>query len=1038
MTDFVQPEDMTGLAYPPLDDASPAHSVNSTATSSDREAAPGLNPSQKKSFPRGALPELASDLARVAALPEFAGRETSGANVGDDLLLRKIETLSAWMGRHGAHPTRHVKSNTINVRMVLRKIGHPEVDPNKEIRAAIRALATTHGFSATPDARHNPECQIDRDLDKYEELVRTRGKGPPRFVANPTKPCRVGTSRELGCDIRDLDRTCMRRLRMIMASASEPGDIYHPTVEDPSPHRNWKRNPAVPTLLRMGLATYVDGLPADPLDADEIDLITVGTDCGVSMADILPFPDHLALIRAAKGDRPLIQQPMLVARRYTYKDLREEGREARRDEASGNADPGQASRASVSALTIFLKTKHAGGGLDAVVPLDFADRVAKALGDRPKDAGSGWMAEMRRWLEWNDALRASKPLPSSFALACRILCHEAGITAGELACGADSPQTVRNWLRGVNIPSMAQSTTVTAMAEILRVPVRTLNDLLSNEWRVKGFAEDLFELAADDGDVKKRRARRLRQTRHLPLDFTDMTPDERQALLEHNHWAIVNQDSAFARRQAEMSRDEYILKEDRWTPALRDAWDGMIPKPRKSVLRRPGEVIPSTPAIERGGRGKRKDEWRPRTIDHRERLLGSVVGYWTRERKLSEQHLAGFQSRMTDFTPEAGLGIPVELLHPVLFVLPDLMSVFCHWRARRSGAEIATFKNALQLAAEFVRPETGPVWKDPDMLKHLEAFKAWWDANPHDTPEGPITLDIAAFAEPQNWQKAVAGAYEVLREDLYRVLRGKLPKSRDPFITVDVFVSAKNPMELYMKGVRALLASTPHSVIPQHVHIRRCIQALILVQTGLRTGTLLMSVSDQEPGRPQKTASGKEPELFRTLDDDGNVAWQINIPSVRFKNFDSPYFEDERPYVFTLEDEDGLYELLDHYVRKSRIYMLRGRQSDALFVNSTGTDMNEDAMRREYHMITRLYFVRNEQTGAGAVEGAVAHGMHAVRHVIATHIVRVTGDLRLAAYAIQDTLKTAEKHYARFWPKDKVVLAAEVLKRARALGRQAT
>lgn len=421
--------------------------------------------------------------------------------------------------------------------------------------------------------------------------------------------------------------------------------------------------------------------------------------------------------------------------------------------------------------------------------------------------------------------------------------------------------------------------------------------------------------------------------------------------------------------------------------------------------------------------GKRKDEWREKTILAREGLLGSIFGYWLRPRKLSAEHVGQFQARKVDYTPEAGLGIPRDLLHPVLFALPDLMSVFCHWRARRSGGESPALVNLLHIASEFVRPETGPVWQDEEMLEHLERFKVWWDANPHATPEGPVVLDITAFQK--GWRAAVEASFRVLREDLHRVLKGKLPKSRDPFLTVDVFVEHKRPLELYMRGVRSMLASEPTSILSQHVHNRRKVQTMILVQTGLRTGTMLMTIG------------GRNPELRKVEGDDGVITWEIEIQPERFKNFDSPYFSEGRPYRTTLEDEDGLYALLDEYIGYSRTYLLRGRKSDALFVNKDGGDMDENRMRAEYHIITRQFFVRNELTGTGAVKGAVVHGMHVVRHVIATHIVKVTGDIRLAAHAIQDTPRTAERHYARFWPDDKLSLVAGILKRARAAGRLA-
>ncbi|MCP3732225.1 hypothetical protein M9978_17530 [Sphingomonas sp. MG17] len=974
---------------------------------------------KRPSYPRHATAELIRELSLVETLPHFANSTLAGPSVDPALLLRKVEVYSDWMSRHDAHPPSLGGGRWVSTNAVMGRIGHAGIKPTPEVRSAIVALGQKHGFSAI-NGRHNPECQIDRDLDQYAAVISARRKGPPRSAANTQAPCRIGCAHELGCAPIDIDGTAMKRLRMIMAEEESPGDVYYPTPDDMLPTVNQYRNPAVPQLLALGLSKYVDGLPADPLDPAKIDIAAVAYHCRVSVADITRFSEHMAQVEAARGDRPLIPHPAIAERRYTYRELVGYGRAERRADCGKNASPGQASRTSVSALKLFLATRHAGGDLSSIVPHDLEARVQRAILDRPEGAGSGWMAEMRRWIGWNAEVRASKPLPQPFATALRVLCLEAGASAVDLIKATSVTGAVRHWLAGETAPSLPMGPVLEKIDLFLGVPPGTLAGELSDEWRTRRFDASLFELDEDGGDAIKIGKRRSRHTRHLPLAFGQMSDDERRAILEDQHWSIVNQDTDFAKRQAVLSRDRYRLKKKQWPDVIKTTWEGMIPKQRTSVLRRPGEVIPP-PVVDANGKRNtmRKDKWRKKTIEHREELLSSLFGYWTRKRKLAEDYVAGFQSRKIDFTPEAGLGIEMDRLHPVLFVFPDLISVFCHWRARRSGMETRGFVNILQLAAEFVRPETGPIWKE-DMSEQLIEFKKWWDANPHDTPEGPVVLDIEPFLK--NWQVAVEAAYKVLREDLYRVINGKLPKSRDPFMTVDEFVQHKRPLEHYMKGVRCLLDSKPHVAVSRHVHNRRKLMTLILVQTGLRTGTMML------------TMSGRDPELREVEDEDGNVSWEILIKPERFKNFDSPFFAEGRPYQFTLEDEDDLYDLLREYLTYSRPYLLKGKKSDSLFVTQYGDPMDEENMRQDYHTITRLYFVKNEQTGTGAIKGAVSHGMHAVRHVIATHIMKVTGDPRLAAHAIQDMPRTAEKHYARFWPLDKLRHVVPVMKRARMAG----
>ncbi|PVM87767.1 hypothetical protein DDF67_13685 [Caulobacter endophyticus] len=49
------------------------------------------------------------------------------------------------------------------------------------------------------------------------------------------------------------------------------------------------------------------------------------------------------------------------------------------------------------------------------------------------------------------------------------------------------------------------------------------------------------------------------------------------------------------------------------------------------------------------------------------------------------------------------------------------------------------------------------------------------------------------------------------------------------------------------------------------------------------------------------------------------------------------------------------------------------------------------------------------------------------RHVLASHVLKLTGSFEMAGYAIQDTAEMVERHYARFLPQEKAAIAAAVL-----------
>jgi hypothetical protein len=71
------------------------------------------------------------------------------------------------------------------------------------------------------------------------------------------------------------------------------------------------------------------------------------------------------------------------------------------------------------------------------------------------------------------------------------------------------------------------------------------------------------------------------------------------------------------------------------------------------------------------------------------------------------------------------------------------------------------------------------------------------------------------------------------------------------------------------------------------------------------------------------------------------------------------------------------------------------------------------------------YGIFNPYTNRGAIKGLLPHGPHAVRDVLATHLLKTTGSYELASFAIQDSVKAVMKCYARFLPHEKVARAAE-------------
>lgn len=467
---------------------------------------------------------------------------------------------------------------------------------------------------------------------------------------------------------------------------------------------------------------------------------------------------------------------------------------------------------------------------------------------------------------------------------------------------------------------------------------------------------------------------------------------------------------------------------------MQEAWTEQMPKPREGIkskrpvsMRQMGEHRTDEERAAATGAGERA--WRPWTNLMGANLFGFYFGFLHRSQKEvavvptgkgREATPAGEGDATAEvkFRPEPGLGMPIDLIHPALLAVVDLTAGYFNWRKNRSAGSFApTILQTLEYVAEFLKPDTGVVWKH-DGIKHLERVQEWLETKDGAPVRKRLLFDIEAFRE--NWRAAVEEAYVLLRRDIADIKMGDMSeKVRKPFVPIHGYLKEADPMVPYMVGVRQMIASRPMGMFDQHLHRRNCILTLILVQTALRATTLLLTVS------------GTDPTLRREVAADGTVKWRIVIPAERFKNFSSPYFSKGQPYTFVLDDEDGLYAMLDEYLAKSRPYLLNGRQSDALFITYKGGDYTAQELSNTYRFMTGMFFVWNDETKTGIKE-VMPHGLHAVRHVVATSLVRTTGDLYLAAWAIQDTARTVEENYAEFLPEDKVRLAVEHLRKSRA------
>lgn len=969
---------------------------------------------------RRAKPALLTACAAIDAAPEFAA---SPDRFVEARILRKLGAYRDWLVKHDLRPA--VVNRGVHLRSILRQIGHPDAEITSTVRAemvALEDLLPSDGSAFRGD-RGDP---VDLLIDDHVAKMRDRKRGLPRNGPSG-RFCWLSTAEQIGCSPEDLTETRKSYLRAIDVEIGVPDE----SVDVPFTH--WDktpRNAAVPELLEAALKARRGRMPADPLHPTMIDIVTIAEEAGVTVRDIAGGPllaEHRTAMEDAREGKPLVAHPLLAGRRFTYREMKEWGRAAREAEAKEAkvADPAGAGRMTVRALTRFLDLPSLGGKVSDLVPLDFPDRVRRAIASRPAGADSGWASQISRWIDYYAAIRSEKPLPAAFATAARILAAETGVSVYQIIQAAG--HRALNWMHGLAYPTVESDAHVGQIEKLLRVLPGTLTKLLDSEWRSHRLKVNLSEHGYSG------------ISHAMPKDIASKTADEQLAIAKAKWEHHVRQETEYAKRLSHQIRDPYRLPFDRWPTIMQDAWTEQTPelneeRPQKQAdLRLPGD----RPAKEERSNAKREEDrsWRPHTGRMAERMLGYFFGYLVRPRATdAAEGAAEPSSHGSDaeggkdeaaFVAEPGLGMPGDLVHPSLLAVIDLLTDFSHWRRRRSGGRFAsTISDTLAMAADFLKPKTGIVWRNKSYLRHLERFKEWWDTSGAALQQGTMFLDIDAFRE--DWHAAVEAMYDFLIADVDELRSGDFRKTRlrAPFVPIAGYLREHDPMVPYMAGVRAMLDAKPLGMVDRHLHARNCILTLIVLQTGLRAATLLLTVS------------GKDPTLRREVGRDGNVTWRIVIPANRFKNARSPFFQDGAPYEFTLDNEDDLYERLDDHMARGRPYLLAGKELDALFITREGNAYTAAQLSNTYRLLTGRFFVRNEDAETG-IEGVLPHGLHAVRHIIATSLLRTTGDIYVAAWAIQDTARTVEQHYVEFLPRNKAALAVEHLRKSRALPPQA-
>ena len=375
------------------------------------------------------------------------------------------------------------------------------------------------------------------------------------------------------------------------------------------------------------------------------------------------------------------------------------------------------------------------------------------------------------------------------------------------------------------------------------------------------------------------------------------------------------------------------------------------------------------------------------------------------------------------------------------------------------------------LAARRVEPDAQPFYTGAELnicvfMQSLLGDSGWLRQRPNLVERlEPIPRHLSASTITDiraDWEKACDKAYDAYlkrRRAIQSLAKGRnsarTGKHRDPFLPILPVLNDPEPLVRYRQILGEMLRYRPSTTDTpiRHAHfLRERLLFDIATQTHLRQRQLRELMFTPKGERPTPDGEmidrrmievryGVNTEVFES----DQPGWYIRATAKSFKNAGSKVFGDWQWVDFPLVDEHDLYADIEAYLQRARRTLIgddadtdrtvfvnwnRGREGTPADRRKSGYGFTEGGLRKVWSDIIRRFGIYNPYTGRGVIPGLMPHGPNAVRDVVATHIIKVTGTREDAASAILDDPATLDRHYLRFGPQDRRRRAQSSLKKA--------
>jgi len=298
----------------------------------------------------------------------------------------------------------------------------------------------------------------------------------------------------------------------------------------------------------------------------------------------------------------------------------------------------------------------------------------------------------------------------------------------------------------------------------------------------------------------------------------------------------------------------------------------------------------------------------------------------------------------------------------------QLIEKYISWRLRRSdnklnGAHLCFVTFMLSL----VHPETGYLTQNTDMKYHLN--------------KSITNIE---------WIQQCDALFKLLK-DLESNIRSSMKRSRNPFEPIAQVIALDNPLLAIKDMISRMKADRPTpGTVQEAIWARDLLLINVIICTPLRLGNL-RSISYK--------ADNTGNLYFK------NDNWHLRISAEDFKNRNST----AKDIAFDIELSAKLKSDIDRYLKNYRPKLIKSQVQDGpLFVSSKKQTINGwKSLSRRIETLTRDYLMRCPGVGS-----------HAVRHIVATAIIKASGDFSTAALVLHDREDTVRKNYAHLIPQD--------------------